>query len=168
VKFESFLDAELAGLAAFAGAVAGDKELAEDVLADALLAVTLRWTRVSRMENPAAYVRRVVVTTFLSDRRKATRRRTDPTDDPTKFDQSHSDAVERVDQRDEVTRLLLRLAPQQRAALFLRYIMDQTDQEIADALGCSAGTVRSHLSLGREALRAATTSVPQGGPADGS
>jgi len=43
------------------------------------------------------------------------------------------------------------------AAVVLRYLMDQTDLEIAAALGCSTGTVRSHLSHGRSALRLAAT-----------
>jgi DNA-directed RNA polymerase specialized sigma24 family protein len=39
----------------------------------------------------------------------------------------------------------------------LRYLFDETDEEIAEALGCTTGTVRSHLSHARAALRLAAT-----------
>jgi DNA-directed RNA polymerase specialized sigma24 family protein len=55
----------------------------------------------------------------------------------------------------EALALLAGLPPTQRAALTLRYVHDLTDDEIADALGCRPGTVRSLLSRGRAALRAA-------------
>jgi DNA-directed RNA polymerase specialized sigma24 family protein len=43
----------------------------------------------------------------------------------------------------------------QRAALTLRYVHDLPDDAIARALRCRPGTVRSLLSRGRDALRAA-------------
>jgi RNA polymerase sigma factor (sigma-70 family) len=47
------------------------------------------------------------------------------------------------------------LPRKQRAALMLRYYEDRTDAEIAALLGCSAGTVRSHISRALSTLRAA-------------
>jgi RNA polymerase sigma-70 factor (sigma-E family) len=153
MTFEEFLHAEMAGLARFAGALCGDRHLAEDVLSDALLTVSVRWSRIARMEHRLAYVRRVVLTAFLSESRKTRRRRTEATSDPTLLDGASADAYLAVDQRDEVRRLLATLTPQQRAAVALRYLFDQTDEEIAGALGCSTATVRSHLSHARSALR---------------
>lgn len=76
MNFDDFLRAELSELTRFSGALAGDRHLAEDILSDALLKVAVRWRRVSAMDDPAAYVRRVIVTTYLSDRRKTRRRQT--------------------------------------------------------------------------------------------
>jgi RNA polymerase sigma-70 factor (sigma-E family) len=157
LTFEEFLAAELPSLTRFAGALTGDRHLAEDVLSDALLVVSRRWGRIAGMDRPLAYVHRAVVTTFLSERRKAGRRRTDPVADQALLDRAEPDASDAVARRDFVARLLAGLPPQQRAAVVLRYLMDQTDQEIAAALGCSTGTVRSHLSHGRSALRLAAT-----------
>jgi DNA-directed RNA polymerase specialized sigma24 family protein len=53
--------------------------------------------------------------------------------------------------------LLHGLPARQRAALTLRYVHDLPDDAIAQALGCRPGTVRSLLSRGRDALRAAHT-----------
>ena len=76
MTFDEFVNAELDGLISFATALAGDRYLAEDILSDALVKVALQWRRISAADNPSAYVRRVVVTTYLADRRKARRRRT--------------------------------------------------------------------------------------------
>jgi RNA polymerase sigma-70 factor (sigma-E family) len=153
LTFEDFVRAEMGALARFAGALTGDRYLAEDVLSDALLAAAARWSRISSMEHPAAFVRRIVVTTYLSDRRKVRRRRTMPTNDPALLDRSSPDASDALASRDEVDRLLARLPSKQRAALVLRYLFDQTDEQIADVLGCTAATVRSHLSHARALLR---------------
>jgi RNA polymerase sigma factor (sigma-70 family) len=123
------------------------------VLSDALLTASTRWGRIGRMEYRPAYVRRIVLTAFLSESRKTRRRRTEATSDMTLLDGAGGDAYLAVDQRDEVKRLLATLTPQQRAAVALRYLFDQTDDEIAAALNCSAATVRSHLSHARSALR---------------
>jgi RNA polymerase sigma-70 factor (sigma-E family) len=157
MTFDDFVRAELGELTRFAGALTGDHALAEDVLSDALLKVGRRWRRISRMDSQVGYVRRVVVTTFLSDRRKEGRRRTEPTDDLATLDRPSPDHAAAVVARDEVDRLLAALPRPQRVAIVLRYLLDETDEQIADVLGCTPGTVRSHLSHARAALRLAGT-----------
>jgi RNA polymerase sigma-70 factor (sigma-E family) len=159
MTFDDFVRAELGALTRFAGALAGDRLLAEDILSDALLKVAHRWRQVSDMGDPAAYVRRVVVTTYLSDRRKAQRRRTVPAGDLSALDRPGPDASAAVIAREEVTWLLARLPPQQKAAIVLRYLLDEPDEYIAQALGCTPGTVRSHLSRARATLRLAATTT---------
>jgi RNA polymerase sigma-70 factor (sigma-E family) len=159
MTFDDFVRAELGALTRFAGALAGDRLLAEDILSDALLKVARRWRQVSDMGDPAAYVRRVVVTTYLSDRRKAQRRRTVPAGDLSALDRPGPDASAAVIAREEVTWLLARLPPQQKAAIVLRYLLDEPDEYIAQALGCTPGTVRSHLSRARATLRLAATTT---------
>jgi RNA polymerase sigma-70 factor (sigma-E family) len=153
VTFDEFVRAEMGSLARFSGALTGDRYLAEDVLSDALVKVARRWRRISSLDDPAAYVRRVLVTTYLDDRRKAQRRRTAPSADIEVLDHPAPDVADAVVDKAEVARLLAALPSQQKAAVVLRYLMDQTDEQIADALGCSAGTVRSHLSRARATLR---------------
>jgi RNA polymerase sigma-70 factor (sigma-E family) len=153
VTFDEFLRAEMGTLSRFAGALAGDRYLAEDMLSDALLKVARRWRRISTLDDPAAYVRRVVVTTFIDDRRKAQRRRTSPSDDVALLDRPVADPADAVVEREEVIRLLGALPAQQKAAVVLRYLLDEPDERIAEALGCSTGTVRSHLSRARATLR---------------
>ncbi|WIM95016.1 sigma-70 family RNA polymerase sigma factor [Actinoplanes oblitus] len=162
MTFEEFLRAEMAGLARFAGALTGDHHLAEDILSDALLVVSARWGRIRQMENPLGYVRRTVVTTFLSERRKTRRRRTESTADLAVLDRACDDPHAAADDRDAVARLLARLSPYQRVAVSLRYLFDRTDDEIAEILACAPSTVRSHLSHARAALRLAATTAERG------
>jgi RNA polymerase sigma-70 factor (sigma-E family) len=153
LTFDEFVRAEMGSLSRFSGALAGDRYLAEDMLSDALVKVARRWRRISTLDDPAAYVRRVLVTTYLDDRRKAQRRRTAPTSDIAVLDRPSADPADAVVDRAEVARLLAALPPQQKAAVVLRYLMDESDEQIAEALGCSTGTVRSHLSRARATLR---------------
>jgi RNA polymerase sigma-70 factor (sigma-E family) len=161
MTFDEFVRVQLGPLTRFAGALTGDQALAEDVLSDALLKVARRWRRISGMHNAGAYVRRVVVSTYLSDRRKHQRRATEPAADLATLDTPSPDASASVIARDEVERLLATLPPRQRAAIVLRYLFDETDEEIAETLGCTTGTVRSHLSHARAALRLAVTTSQQ-------
>ncbi len=160
MTFEEFLDAQLPELARFAGSLAGDQHLAEDVLSDALVKVARRWRKVSAAESPTAYVRRIVVTTYLSDRRAQQRRRTTPTSDPRVLDRPLTDAADSVIERDEIARLIDQLPPQQKAAVVMRYVLDKTDDQIAAELGCAPATVRSHLAHARAALRLTAGRVP--------
>lgn len=153
MTFEAFLHAEMPALARFAGALTNDRYLADDILSDALLIASRRWRRIAAMDNPVAYVRRIVVTTFLSDRRKAQRRRSDSTADQGLLDTACTGGQDAVAQRAAVKQLLEKLPPAQRAAIVLRYVLDQTDAEIAATLNCAESTVRSHLSHARSTLR---------------
>ena len=56
---------------------------------------------------------------------------------------------------DDVRRALLTLPRQQRAVIALHYLEDRPVAEIAALLGCSEGTVKTHLSRGRAALATA-------------
>lgn len=58
-----------------------------------------------------------------------------------------------VDLRDALVRLLQQLPPRQRAAIVLRYWEQLSEAETAEALGCSAGTVKSATSRGLARLR---------------
>lgn len=153
MTFEEFLDSQLPELGRFAGSLAGDPHLAEDVLSDALVKVARHWRKVSAAQNPAAYVRRIVVTTYLSDRRAHQRRRTTPTSDARLLDRPLADTADAVIARDEIARLIGQLSSQQKAAVVMRYVLDEPDDQIAIALGCTPATVRSHLAHARAALR---------------
>jgi len=69
-----------------------------------------------------------------------------------------SDAVV---ERDFLMRALAVLPPRQRSVLVLRYFDDLPEAEIADALGCSVGTVKSHVSRGLARLRDAAEAGPE-------
>jgi RNA polymerase sigma factor (sigma-70 family) len=58
-----------------------------------------------------------------------------------------------IEQRDHLWDALSRLPERQRACLVLRCYEDLPEREIADLLGCSVGTVKSHTHRGLARLR---------------
>jgi RNA polymerase sigma factor (sigma-70 family) len=68
------------------------------------------------------------------------------------------DAALRVD----LVEHLRRLPRRQREVVVLRYLADRSEQETADALGCSLGTVKQHAHRGLAALRTSLTDPPGG------
>ena len=157
VEFADFAAAELPGLVRFAGVLTGDRHLAHDVLTDALINASGRWSQIEGTDQPLAYVRQIVITTFLANRRRTARRRTDPTASDQLLDRAEPAGTERVDDRAELAALLHGLPGQQHTALVLRFYLDYPDPLIAHVLGCSTATVRSHISHALAALRAAGT-----------
>jgi len=123
---------------------------AEDLAQTTLVKAYLAWPKVAAASSPDAYVRRILANTFLSGRRplRVVRERlVDRTPDV----QAPPPASE--------DRLVLwphvkALPPKQRAVIVLRYYEDLSEQQIADALGCSTGTVKSNASDALKALRA--------------
>ena len=105
------------------------------------------------MDNPDGYVRAMLVRTFLSDQRGGWMRRIRLVGAP-----ADAPAVAAPDGPDVETRTVLRaalarVAPRARAVLVLRFLLDLPVDEVAELLGCSAGTVKSQTSLGLKALR---------------
>ena len=61
--------------------------------------------------------------------------------------------IERVDLRNQIHKVLDRLSPDHRAIVVLKDIEDLSQEEIADTLNISVGTVKSRLSRARAHLR---------------
>ncbi|RIJ77307.1 hypothetical protein D1871_07905 [Nakamurella silvestris] len=117
------------------------------------MAVAARWTEIGPMSHPAAYVRRMIVTTFLADRRKVRRRQTYPTDETRVLDTGVAAGTAAVDTRLMLDRTLRMLPTQQRAAVVLRYYLDLDDETAAEHLGISPSGVRSNISRALVRLR---------------
>jgi len=130
-------------------AVSGDLGVAEDAAQTAFAKAYRSWRRISRLEAPEAYLRRMVVNEVLNDHRKARRRHEitsdAPPDRPAVLDDWHHD--------DEMWRAISTLPPRQRAVLVLRYYEDLSEHQIAEALGCRPGTVKSQASAALATLR---------------
>ena len=161
VTFEEFAQAKLQALLNFSTVLTNDRALGEDLVQDVLMRAYARWDRIGDLDQPLAYVRRMLVNEFVSWRRKWARivPRSDMTDlvessgtvDPA------SSFAERLALADDIARLTRK----QRAVVILRYYEDLPDDEIADWLGCAPSTVRVHARRALRTLRVATgTSNP--------
>ncbi|KAA2258165.1 sigma-70 family RNA polymerase sigma factor [Solihabitans fulvus] len=65
-----------------------------------------------------------------------------------------ADTVSRLEDRRLLATLVVGLPAAQRLALVLRYVCDLSVVEVAEAIGCPAGTAKSHVSRGLRRLRA--------------
>lgn len=126
-----------------------DRAGAEDIAQEAFAKLWFRWHKV-RDDNPDAYLRRIVVTTFLSRRRRRWRGERPTEQVP---DNPLPAETGRVDDRDRLRRVLAELSPRQRAAVYLRYAEDLPEAQVAELLGCSVGSVKQHAARGLAALR---------------
>lgn len=127
----------------------GNRGHAEDLVQVSLAAAYGKW---GRIRQPDAYVRTVMTRTAIGwrARRWNGETPTDPLPDPVV-------AVDRATDSDlssAVRAALLELPAEQRAVMVMRYFDDCSEAEIAAALGCSAGTVKSRASRALTSLRA--------------
>jgi RNA polymerase sigma factor (sigma-70 family) len=115
------------------------------------------------MERPAAYARRILVNRALSghDRRLRRRRELAAATPPEPAEPGTEPGTEpgEIGEHDELMSALAALPPRQRAVIVLRYFLDLPEAEVAAALKCSLGTVKSTASraLARLELALRTT-----------
>lgn len=119
---------------------------AEDLVQETLFEVARRWPRVRRMERPIAYARRILVNRALSGSARRTRQRQELTTPLPSERAAAAGGVYEIDGQDELMGALAALPPRQRAVLVLRYFLDLPEAEVAAALKCSLGTVKSTAS----------------------
>lgn len=162
--FESFVAERFPALRRSAFLLTGDWALAQDLVQTALARTYGKWGSLRDNGSFEGYVRRTMANTYSSWWRRKWRAET-PTDElPEVAGRSPYDGVE---DRDAVLRALATLPRRARAVLVLRYFEDMTEAQIAAALGCSVGTVKSSLSRALARLRAAEAarlSAPDGSP----
>jgi RNA polymerase sigma-70 factor (sigma-E family) len=147
--FDRFAADNSDGLLRTAYLIVGDLHEAEDLVQETLFKVASRWPRVSRMDNPVAYSRRILVNLVSHGSSKRSRKQAELKASPpaeTVANAAHLD----ID--DQLFDALAALPPRQRAALVLRYYLDLSEAEVAAALGCSLGTVKSSTSRGLKRL----------------
>ncbi len=135
-----------------------DQGVAEDIVADALVAIHRRWDQLSDHGKAVAYLRRSVVNGSRSVLRHRTvehaklaplaadaARTTGPSAEALALDELGNAAM---------LRCLERLPRRQREVLILRYYLDLSEAQIADTLDIAPGSVKAHASRGLANLRA--------------
>ena len=129
--------------------LAGSHADGEDLLQAALERVFRRWRTIRG--DPEGYLRQTLYHLAADGwrRKGAWRARLGLLHQP----EALSDGTDAVDRRDHLIRLLRELPPRQRTAVVLRYWEELTEAEAAQAMGCSAGTVKSAASRGLRRLR---------------
>jgi RNA polymerase sigma-70 factor (sigma-E family) len=132
--------------------LSGDWHTADDLVSGALVRLLRHWRRISRMEDPDAYVRRMLLRGWLDERRRPWRRERS-TADPVEPDPVVPTQLDAVPERMALMASLAELPPRRRAVLVLRYFCDLSVEQTAAELNISTGTVKSQTARALEALR---------------
>jgi RNA polymerase sigma factor (sigma-70 family) len=154
----------------------GDWHAAEDLVQASLVKLYRAWPRLDTRADPDPYLRRIMVNTQRSWWRARWRRET-PAARLSEGSGSEGiggtgigsvgigsvgivgvsiggdDFAERQALGALVRQALAGLPRQQRAVLVLRYCEDLSEAEVAEILGCSPGTVKTHAHRGMNAMR---------------
>lgn len=147
-EFEEFARAGSPRLFRTALLLCGDWHLAEDLVQTALGKAYASWHKVRRADSPDAYVRTVLIRSFMSYarlRRSSER----PVSALPESPATEGDAALRV----TLLAALAELPVRERAVIVLRYWEDRSVAETAAELGLSQGSVRNQSSRGLHRLR---------------
>jgi RNA polymerase sigma-70 factor (sigma-E family) len=155
VDFERFVSDSSGTLLRTAYLIVWDLGEAEDLVQETLFEVARRWPRIRRMERPLAYARRILVNRAVSGSARRSRRRQELTAAMPSESAVGMDGLAESGAADELMNALAALPPRQRAVLVLRYFLDLPEAEVAAALKCSLGTVKSTASRGLARLEQA-------------
>jgi RNA polymerase sigma-70 factor (sigma-E family) len=149
--FEEFFSAHYSRVRRALTLAFGSAEIADDAAQEAFIRACVRWSRVRAMPRPQGWVY-VTATNIGRDHVRRAGRRHDAETRGKAREASRDIAIAVVAHMD-VTEALDRLAPRQRMAVVLRYLGDLTNEEVAQAMGCSVGTVKSTLHSALAGLR---------------
>ena len=129
----------------------GDQPTAEDVVQDAFLGLYRRWQALHDADKALGYLRSSVINGCRSVHRVRLRRQGITLDPPETVGSAEAEAMLGEAHR-EVLAALRRLPRRQREAVVLRYYLDMTEEQAAQAMGVARGTIKSATSRGLSAL----------------
>jgi RNA polymerase sigma-70 factor, ECF subfamily len=121
-----------------------DRQRAEDVAQEAFIQLFTHWRKVSRYEQPGAWVRRVAIRLAT---RAARRERRRPS-----VEHQGDPPLTLVAQDVDLLSAIRQLPTQQRAAVALFYFEDRPLPEVAHILGCSHAAAKVHVFNARKRL----------------
>ena len=152
--FETLTATDHPRLFRVAHGILGDPHLAEDATQQAFLDI---WRNITRLRDPAKYegwsYRLLVHACYAEARRRPDWVNLDHV--PPGAGDRASDAYASVLERDRLERAFSRLSIDHRAVIVLRYLLDMTPEQVAEALGIPRRTVYSRLKRAMPALRGA-------------
>jgi RNA polymerase sigma-70 factor (ECF subfamily) len=147
VEFAVFYEREYRQVAGLAFVLTNERAAAEDLAQEAFASAYRRWSDVGGMDQPGAWVRRVVVNKAMSRFRRmavegrALTRLNEATTTPPASAESVA-----------VWEAIRRLSPKQAEIIVLTYYIGMSNSESAKLMGCSIETARTHLKRARSRL----------------
>lgn len=137
-----------------------DPAAAEEIVMEAVLKTFTGWGRIREKDRAGVYLRRAVINLCRSKiRRKIVEGRVNAVAHHRDEMKPPAWTVEGHETAREVWQAVRELPTRQRAAVYLRYVEDLAEADIADVMDCSVGTVRSQLSRARAKLERRLSAV---------
>ncbi|MGC4942039.1 SigE family RNA polymerase sigma factor [Kribbella sp. DT2] len=150
-SFTEFVTQKYGALLGTAYLLTRDHGLAEDVVQTALAKCWRTWDTI-RADDPYAYVRQVLVNTCRAYWRVKKGKLEFPTEElPTR--PVLVDYYDRIERDSVLVAALERLPGRMRVVVVLRYLVDLSEAETAEEVGCAVGTIKSQTSRALARLR---------------
>ena len=134
----------------FLTSLCGDAALADDIAQEALVRAYVNSERF--VGNFKAWVFRIAYNCFIDNLRRVPAPSVD-FDSPEVQHVADSAASDAAFRHEELQRALTRIPEKERTAIVLHYFEDLPVKEIATIMQIPSGTVKYHLSVGRDHLR---------------
>jgi RNA polymerase sigma-70 factor (sigma-E family) len=148
VAYREFVAARMDRLRRTAYLLCGNWHTADDLVSIVLVKLFRHWRRVSTMDSVDGYLHRMLVHAWLDERRRPWRRELSHATLP-----ETGAAAADTDERLTLLAHLAELPPRRRAVLVLRFFLDLSVEQTAEAMGCSTGTVKSQTARALDAMR---------------
>lgn len=146
--FRFVLPSRYRSVVALAAVLSGSRWAAEDLAQETFSAAHQQWDRVGKYEHPQVWVRRVVANKSVSFiRRSVAQARA-----RTRLGHNRPPLPEMPDESSEVWDAVRRLPRRQAQSVALTYLEGLSVEEVGLVLGCSGGTVKTHLKRARATL----------------
>lgn len=153
--FAELFDLHYRALVRLVSGLLDDNETCEEVVQDAFAAM-MRQSQPPRRGAEGAYLRSAALNGARSQLRKRRVRRRPlqavPSQSPDRVEATENPAIARVE-TDRVLAAIRALPRRQSEVLLLRFQADLSETEIAETLGISPGSVKTHASRGLAAVR---------------
>jgi len=147
-SFDEFYGREYAALVRLVTGLTGRVDVAEELTQDVFVTAHHRWHVLGGYERPDAWVRRIAVNRALS----WLRRRSAEARLLTRIGSRPEAEVQLSEPADETWRAVRDLPRRQAQVIALVYLEDRSVTDVAEILGCSQDTVRTHLRRARATL----------------
>jgi len=146
--FETFYASTYPAVVRLTFVLTGRLATAEELAQEAFVAAFDRWNTVGRMDQPGAWVRRVATNRAIS----AWRRLRGEAAVARRLWNERTPAMLIPERDEEVWEAVRKLPRRQSQVVALIVVEDRTTREVADILGCSEDSVRTHLRRARITL----------------
>jgi RNA polymerase sigma-70 factor (ECF subfamily) len=143
-EYEAFYRAEFPHVVRTSYLIVHDRQRAEEIAQEAFIQLLTHWRKVSRYQQPGAWVRRVAIRIAARSARREGRR--------TALEKGADAARAPAGQDLDLLNAIKKLPERQRAAVALFYFEDRPLPEVANILGCSHAAAKVHVFNARRRL----------------